>query len=77
MDREELIEHFNLRSEDPKELDDAMKLMFDRVGMLQNAIVSANNAGNEREAFELELELLEIRDLRNETLARLRDMGRQ
>jgi len=77
VDREELIEHFNLRSEDPKELDDAMKLMFDRVGMLQNAIVSANNAGNEREAFELELELLEIRDLRNETLARLRDMGRQ
>jgi len=74
VDREELIEHFNLKSEDRQELDEALKLMFDRVGMLQNAIVSANNQGNKREAFELSMELIEIRELRNETLARIRKM---
>lgn len=71
--REELIEHFNLKSEDPKELEDALKLMFDRVGMLQNAIVHANKDGNSEEAFELSIELIEIRELRNEVLLRLRD----
>lgn len=74
VDRGELIEHFKLNSEDKDELEDALKLMFDRVGMLQNAIVVANNQGNRREAFELSMELIEIRELRNETLARLRKM---
>ncbi len=48
--------------------------MFDRVGMLQNAIVTANNQGNKREAFELGMELIEIRELRNETLVKIREM---
>ena len=74
VNRDELIEHFNLKSEDKAELETALKLMFDRVGMLQNAIVTANNQGNKREAFELGMELIEIRELRNETLVKIREM---
>ena len=74
VDRDELIEHFNLKSEDRKELEDALKLMFDRVGMLQNAIVAASGQGNKREVFELSMELIEIRELRNEVLNRLKKM---
>ena len=74
VDRDELIEHFNLKSEDRKELEDALKLMFDRVGMLQNAIVAASGLGNKREVFELSMELIEIRELRNEVLNRLKKM---
>jgi len=74
VDRDELIEHFNLKSEDKEELEDALKLMFDRVGMLQNAIVVANGQGNKREVFELSMELIEIRELRNEVLNKLKKM---
>ena len=74
VNRDELIEHFKLNMDDVATLEEGLKQMFDRVGMLQNAIVSARNSGDKKEAFELELELIEIRELRNETLARVKEL---
>ena len=73
VNRDELIEHFKLNMDDVATLEEGLKQMFDRVGMLQNAIVSARNSGDKKEAFELELELIEIRELRNETIARVKE----
>ncbi len=74
VNRDELIEHFKLNMDDVATLEEGLKQMFDRVGMLQNAIVSARNSGDKKEAFELELELIEIRELRNETIARVKEL---
>ena len=74
VNRDELIEHFKLNMNDVATLEEGLKQMFDRVGMLQNAIVSARNSGDKKEAFELELELIEIRELRNETIARVKEL---
>ena len=74
VNRDELIEHFKLKMDDVATLEEGLKQMFDRVGMLQNAIVSARNSGDKKEAFELELELIEIRELRNETIARVKEL---
>ena len=74
VNRDELVEHFKLNMDDVATLEEGLKQMFDRVGMLQNAIVSARNSGDKKEAFELELELIEIRELRNETIARVKEL---
>ena len=74
VNRDELIEHFKLNSDDVAVLEEALRLMFDRVGMLQNAIVSAKKINDKKEAFELELELIEIRELRNETLTKVTEL---
>ncbi len=72
VDRNELIEYFKLDSDDLYVLEEALKQMYDRVGMLQNAIITARNNGEMKEAFELEVELVEIRELRKETLLKMK-----
>ncbi len=74
VNRQELIDFFELDTDDVEKLETALKLMFDRVGQLQNAIVIAQNQNDEKEVFELNLELITIGELRNETLIKLNDL---
>ncbi len=73
-DREGLIRYFGLDSEDPEVLEDALKKMWSRVGLLQNAAVAAQAKGDDKELVELEAEINEIRELRVETQRRINEL---
>jgi len=74
VDTEGLIRYFHLDSDDPEVLEQALKDMWKRVGLLENGVVSALTAGDMREKSELEAEIREIRRLRVETLKRVDEL---
>ncbi len=71
VDRQELIEYFSLNSDDPEVLEKGLSAMWQRVGMLQNAAISAGQSGNTKDKFEYEVEISVLRELRFETLDKL------
>ncbi len=78
VNRQELIDYFKLNSDDPEEIEEGLKQMWQRVGMLQNAMISAESSGNDKDRFEFAVEISVIRELRtevNERLASLKAKG--
>lgn len=70
--RNELIRFFQLDSDDPKVLEESLKQMWARVGGLQNAITNLNAAGRGSETINYCIEIAIIRDLRLETMDRIK-----
>ena len=73
-DREKIIKYFKLDSDDPEVLEDSLKKMWARVGDLQNAVTVIREKGDEKELFEYESEITELRKLRIETKARIAEL---
>jgi len=51
--------------------------MWNRVAELQNAIIVARDHGDENEAYELGVEIAELRNLRVRTQARIRELEKK
>jgi hypothetical protein len=58
-------------------LQEALKKMWNRVAELQNAIIVARDHGDENEAYELGVEIAELRNLRVRTQARIRELEKK
>lgn len=58
-------------------MQEALKKMWNRVAELQNAIIVARDHGDENEAYELGVEIAELRNLRVRTQARIRELEKK
>jgi hypothetical protein len=74
VDRVGLIKAYKLDSDNPEVLEEALRQIWFRVALLQNAAVAANEAGDEKEVVEIEAEIAEIRQLRLDTQRRIKEL---